>query len=168
MREKKAKNKLKNLRESMIDFVIGNVPLDWALWIVVGVAFLIIELLTGTLYVFCFACGALLSFLVSFFTDSFVAQLSAFAFATAVSIFLIRPVIKKYLHPKENEKVSNADALLGKEGRVSEQISGTGYGRVAIDGDDWKAQSQDGMTIPVGSRVRVVSRDSIIITVAPL
>lgn len=75
---------------------------------------------------------------------------------------------KEDFHPKENEKVSNADAIIGKEGRVSELISGTGYGRVAIDGDDWKAQSQDGMTIPVGSKVRVVSRDSIIITVAPL
>ncbi|MCM1079938.1 MAG: NfeD family protein [Bacteroidales bacterium] len=152
----------------MIDFVIGNVPFDWALWIVVAVAFLIIEMLTGTLYVFCFACGAVLSFLVSFFTGSFSVQLLAFAFATAMSIFLIRPMMKKYLHPKEMEKVSNADAVIGKEGRVSEHIPGIGYGRVAIDGDDWKAQSQNGQPIPVDSRVKVVSRDSIIITVTAL
>lgn len=155
----------------MIDFFListGDFPFYWALWLIVAVAFLIVEMLTGTLYVFCFACGAVLSFVVSLFTGSLSVQLAAFAIATAVSIFLIRPLMKKYLHPKECEKPSNADALLGMEGRVSEQITGMGYGRVAIDGDDWKAQSLDGTTIPVGSRVKVVARESIIITVMPI
>jgi membrane protein implicated in regulation of membrane protease activity len=57
--------------------------------------------------------------------------------------------------------------MVGKEGRVSEDIIAGGYGRVAIDGDDWKARSIDGSAIAQGARVRVVKMDSIIATVEP-
>jgi len=58
--------------------------------------------------------------------------------------------------------------MLGQEGRVSEDIVAGGYGRVAIDGDDWKARSADGSAIAQGCRVRVVGMDSIIVTVEPV
>ena len=48
---------------------------------------------------------------------------------------------------------------------MSEAIEQGGYGRVAIDGDDWKAVSADGQYVPMGQNVRVVGRESIIITV---
>jgi membrane protein implicated in regulation of membrane protease activity len=73
----------------------------------------------------------------------------------------------KYLHKNADERVSNADALMGRIGRVSETIEAEGYGRVAIDGDDWKAVSANGGRIEKGANVKVVGRDSIIITVEP-
>jgi membrane protein implicated in regulation of membrane protease activity len=54
---------------------------------------------------------------------------------------------------------------MGRIGRVSQQIEKGGYGRVAIDGDDWKSVSADGETIEDGASVRVVGRESIILTV---
>ena len=72
----------------------------------------------------------------------------------------------KHLHRNEDSRVSNADAIIGRIGRVSETIEKNGYGRVAIDGDDWKALSQDGEAIEKDTNVKVISRDSIIITVA--
>ena len=77
----------------------------------------------------------------------------------------MRPAALKYFHKKDNERLSNADALIGQEGRVSQEISAGGDGRVAIDGDDWKAVSVDGAPIARNTKVRVVSRDSIILTV---
>ena len=71
----------------------------------------------------------------------------------------------RYLHRNDPDRVSNADALIGREGRVSETIPEGGSGRVAIDGDDWKAVSADGMAIEKGEKVKVVGRESIIITV---
>ncbi|MBR7066462.1 MAG: NfeD family protein, partial [Prevotella sp.] len=50
-------------------------------------------------------------------------------------------------------------------GRVSAAIEAGGYGRVAIDGDDWKAQSADGSQVEKDAWVKVIGRDSIIITV---
>jgi membrane protein implicated in regulation of membrane protease activity len=61
--------------------------------------------------------------------------------------------------------VSNADALIGREGRVRETIEADGFGRVAIDGDVWKAKSQTGEAISAGTAVKVVNRESTIITV---
>ena len=43
--------------------------------------------------------------------------------------------------------------------------SADGYGRVLIDGDDWKACAIDNEAIAKGTKVRVVKMESIIITV---
>ena len=95
----------------------------------------------------------------------FYGQLAVFVVASVLSIFFVRPKLCKLLHGKRRERPSNADALMGRIGRVSEAIEQDGYGRVAIDGDDWKAVSADGSYMPLGQNVRVVGRESIIITV---
>ena len=82
-----------------------------------------------------------------------------------LSLYFVRPAALRYFHRNEDTRVSNADALIGREGRVTEDIESAGYGRVQIDGDYWKAQSVDGLHIPKGSKVTVVGRESIIITV---
>jgi membrane protein implicated in regulation of membrane protease activity len=92
-------------------------------------------------------------------------QLGVFAVVTAFSIFQVRPFALRYLHRGEENRVSNADALLGRTGRVVETIEAQGYGRVAIDGDVWKAVTNEGTDIPVGANVKVVDRKSTIITV---
>ena len=61
--------------------------------------------------------------------------------------------------------MSNADALLDRQGRVVETIKADGFGRVQIDGDVWKAVTNESADIPEGSHVRVVGRESTIITV---
>jgi len=61
---------------------------------------------------------------------------------------------------------TNADAIVGRIGVVSERIDAEQHtGRVAIDGDDWKAVSKDGVTIEKGKSVKIVKLDSIILTV---
>ena len=71
----------------------------------------------------------------------------------------------RYLHNGEDKRVSNADALLGRKGRVVETVKADSFGRVQIDGDVWKAVTNDPQDIPEGSTVRVISRESTIITV---
>ena len=61
---------------------------------------------------------------------------------------------------------TNADALLGRKAIVSERIDAAQHtGRVAVDGDDWKAVSSDGAVIEKGTEVTIVKMDSIILTV---
>ena len=62
-------------------------------------------------------------------------------------------------------RVSNADALLGRKGRVVETVKADSFGRVQIDGDIWKAVTNEQNDIPEGTNVRVISRESTIITV---
>ena len=80
-------------------------------------------------------------------------------------MLLVRPVALRYFHRHDEGRVSNADALLGRKGRVVDTIKADGYGRVQIDGDIWKAVTKGDADIPEGSNVVVVDRASTIITV---
>lgn len=93
-------------------------------------------------------------------------QLFIFAIFSLLSIFFVRPVALRWLHKNEPNRASNADALIGRTGKVIEAINVTEPGYVQIDGDLWKAVSDD--TIEEGETVRVIDRESTIITVETL
>ena len=133
----------------MIDYFAANL---WQLWALVVIVCLILEITSGDFFILCFSIGALVSAVIAAVGGSFAVQLEIFAVVSVLSLFFIRPRLVKRLHGKRRERLSNADALIG---------------RVAIDGDDWKAVSADGSYVPLGQNVRVVGRESIIITVEP-
>lgn len=142
-------------------FLIGNL---WLFWAITAVLCLITELLTGGFFLMCFAIGAAVAAIISPIAG-FNVQLAVFAVVSVLCIFFVRPFAIRYLHNDDEKRVSNADAILGAYGIVSQTIEPGGFGRVAIDGDDWKAQSEDGVEIGRGEKVVVVGRDSLIITV---
>ncbi len=146
----------------MIGYFAANL---WQMWILIAVVCLILELTNGDFYIMCFAIGAALTTIFSLTGIGFYVQLVIFVICSVLCIFFVRPVALKYLHGKHHERLSNADALIGQIGRVSETIVEGGFGRVAVDGDDWKAVSQDGSCLEKGEKVRIVGRESIIITV---
>ncbi len=59
---------------------------------------------------------------------------------------------------------SATPTLIGREGTVVEPVEAGGFGYVQVDGDVWKAVTA-GPTIGKGEKVRIVSRDSIVMTV---
>ncbi len=146
----------------MIEYFASNM---WQLWVIIAVICLILELMNGDFFIMCFAIGGVCSSLAAAVGGNIYVQLAVFAITSVLSLFFVRPAALRYLHKNEDSRVSNADALIGQTGRVSETIVADGFGRVAIDGDDWKALSVDGQPIERDARVRVVSRESIIITV---
>lgn len=145
----------------MIEYLASNL---WQVWAVVAVLGLILELSSGDFYIICFSVGAVGAAIASPFANFYV-QIGVFCVLTAVCIVYVRPVSLRYLHKGEDNRVSNGDALIGQVGVVSESIGANGFGRVAVGGDDWKAVSRDSADLPVGTRVKVVGRESIIVTV---
>lgn len=139
----------------------------WQIWAVVAVVFLIAELGSGSLYLLCFAVGAAASAVVAA-ALGLPWQLGVFALASLVSVFTVRPLVARYLHRDGEQRPSNTDALLGRTATVSEAIEAGGYGRVSLDGDDWKAEAAGGVALPVGAKVRVVGRESVILSVEAL
>lgn len=146
----------------MIEYLTENM---WQVWAVISVIFLIMELTGGDFFMICFSIGALFAMASVFVGVPPLWQLLVFAVFSVVSLFFVRPWAKRYIMAHRTERVSNADAIIGRVGMVSETIEARGYGRVALDGDDWKARSETGDSIEKGERVRILSRDSIIITV---
>ena len=149
----------------MIDFFSSNL---WLIWVIISIVCLILELSSGDFFILCFAIGAAASAIIAGCGANLTWQIIIFAVVSALSLLLVRPALLKKLHKPHRERLSNAEAMIGQKGRVSEPIEAGGYGRVAIDGDDWKARSVDGSAIDKDVRVRVVKMDSIILTVEPI
>ena len=139
-------------------------PKYW--WTIIGIAGFIIEIFTPGFFAASLGIGAFFGAITAmFFPDAIEYQMLAMAGGSLLSFALIRPLWKRYLAKTKDVK-TNADALIGKIGVVSEDIDiKETSGRVAIDGDDWRAVSEDSSIIEAGSQVEVVKRESIVLTV---
>ena len=146
----------------MIEYLAQHL---WQLWAVVAVVCLILELTAGDFFIICFSIGAVFAAVTAVLGGGVYLQLLMFAIFTLISLFWVRPFAQRYLHKGEDNRVSNADALMGRQGRVVETVKADGFGRVQIDGDIWKAVTNEDTDIPAGTNVRVVGRESTIITV---
>ena len=146
----------------MIEYLAQHL---WQMWAIVAVVCLIMELMAGDFFIICFSIGAVFAAITAAVGGGIYLQLLMFAVFTLISLFWIRPFAQRYLHKGEDNRVSNADALLDRHGRVVETVKADGFGRVQIDGDIWKAVTNETTDIPEGSNVRVIGRESTIITV---
>jgi len=149
----------------MIDYILSNM---WQIWAVIAIICLILELSSGDFFIICFSIGAVFAIIGAVCGLNVYWQIFIFAIFSLLSVLFVRPVALRWLHKNDPNKPSNADALLGRTGRVTEAIAVGGHGYVQIDGDMWKAVSQADSVIPVGASVRVVGRESTIITVEEL
>lgn len=142
----------------------------WQIWLLVAAVFVVIEIFTSGFAVACFSAGCVFGAILAACDLSLTWQVVAFAIGTFLSFILIRPVVMRYLDKKTNDNhiKTNMDNIIGKTAVVTERIEGNGYGRVKIDGDDWKAQTADGAAAEVGEKVRIESFESIILTVKKL
>ena len=136
----------------MIAYLVTHL---WLIWTFIFLLCLILELSSGDFYVICLAVGAVVPIVVSFFTPLWL----------QILIWLVRPWLVRHLRTAGDARLSNADALIGRIGVVIADIPAHASGYVKVDGDEWKAVSQNGMPITSGNRVEIVSRESIIVTV---
>ena len=147
----------------MIEYILANM---WQVWAVIAVICLILELSSGDFFIICFSIGAVFAIIGAIVGLNVYWQIFIFAVFSLLSVLFVRPVALRWLHKNDPNKASNADALLGRTGRVTEEIKDGNSGYVQIDGDMWKAVSQK--DIAVGETVRVIGRKSTIITVETL
>ena len=149
----------------MIDYLTTNF---WLLWTLVCVVALILEVSSGTFYLMCFAIGAVGAVMVSLMGTPLWLQVLVFSVISAVSVFCVRPLLVKCLHLVQKERLSNASALVGRQGVVIEPISAERPGYVRVDGDEWRAVTADGTMIERGVNVRITAMNSIVVTVEPV
>ncbi len=139
----------------------------WQIWLLVAAVFVVIEIFTAGFAVACFSVGCVFGAILAAFDLSLTWQIVAFAIGTFLAFVFIRPFVMKYIDKKTNDDhiKTNMDNIIGKTAVVTETIPPFDYGRVKIDGDDWKARTEDGIGIEKGEKVVVVSYESIILTV---
>jgi membrane protein implicated in regulation of membrane protease activity len=140
----------------------------WHILVALGIIAFIVEIFTSGFISGCIGIGFLFSAIGNYFGLEIKWQILLFAFGVALTYFLIRPIITKYGY-RNNKIKTNKDALIDREGIVTQEINPLkNTGRISIDGDDWKASTKTGEIIKVGTLVKVVAIESIILFVEPL
>ena len=140
---------------------------EWHILITIGIVAFIIEIFTAGFISGSIGIGLLFAATGNYLGLETKWQILLFAFGVGLTFFLIRPIITKYGYRKNKVK-TNQDALIDKTGIVTQEINHHNTGRVKIDGDDWRASTEKSEIIKVGTTVKVVSIDSIILFVKPL
>ncbi len=139
----------------------------WHMWVIAALILVVVEIFTTGFAVICLAIGALAAAVDAACGGGAEGQLIWFAAATLLAFVFVRPLlVKAFRKSGGRERLSGVDALKGREAVVSEHISSSdNTGRVAVDGDDWKAVSADGADIGKGEKVTIESVDSVVLTV---
>lgn len=133
-------------------------------WLVLLIAFIIIEAQTAQLVSVWFALGAAAAFFTSALTSSWLVMLSVFVLVSAISLIFTRPLVRRHLNT--DFVPTNASLNVGRIATVIVPIEVNLSGRVRLDGVDWAARSSS--PIPQGAMCTVLSVDGATLTVAPM
>jgi membrane protein implicated in regulation of membrane protease activity len=139
----------------------------WHVWMIAAVMLFIFEIFTPTFFCVCLGLGCAVAGIGALiFHDVYVLQWSLFAAGGTISFVYLRPAMQKYFYRKKDNIKTNTDLLCGKRGRVTEIIDqSAGTGRVSVGGDDWRAYTNNGDILPVGTSVIVKGLDGINVVV---
>jgi membrane protein implicated in regulation of membrane protease activity len=140
----------------------------WALWVILGVVFFIVEIFTPGFIVATFGIGCLLGAIPAYFHAHILWQLATFSAGTLVAFFAVRPLYLKFIFPPQKQVPTNVQALIGQQALVIEPIEPVkNKGRVKIGGEDWKAKTKNNQSIPKGTIVKIVDLEGVTLFVEP-
>lgn len=138
----------------------------WSLWLIIGVGFLVAEILTMSTTCLYVGLGALVAMCAAFLGGEWLATIITFVASTAllyVATFRWRHRLVNTLHKSADHAATGMDALIGRTGTVFKAADSL---RMKIDGDVWQVRPADrDITLNPGEEVRVIGYDSIILKV---
>jgi membrane-bound serine protease (ClpP class) len=131
-------------------------------WIVLAILAAIAEVSIPHFGVIFVSVGAIAAAVVAATGLGFPVQLLVFVIALGLSLAVLRPLFMKQLEAPGVP--SRTQTLIGREGVVTQGIeSRVGAGRVNVGGEDWAARAAT--SLPVGTRIRVVAADGLVLEV---
>ncbi len=133
----------------------------WLVWLIIAGVLFIGEILTVGFLLLWFAIAAVVAMLVSFITTNIFIQILVFVIVSVILIIFTRPILTKYT--KNDNTVTNSNAIIGKIALVTEDISLlNSTGQINVDGEIWSAKTMDpNLTIPKGSKVEIIGIDGV-------
>ncbi|MFT3885369.1 MAG: NfeD family protein [Flavobacteriales bacterium] len=141
---------------------------QWHLWAVAALLMLIAEIFIPGFFLLCLGIGCFGGSAAAALGFGPAVQLATFSLLSLAAFFTVRPLLMERLW-KSGDHKTNTDALIGRKARVTQEFDpGLRLGRVAIDGDDWRAECLNDRPLHVGAIVRIVRVDSNTLIVEPL
>lgn len=141
---------------------------EWHWWAGAALVLLIAEIFVPGFFLLCLGIGCAGGSLAAWAGAGEGGQLIAFSIVALISFFTIRPLLMKKFW-KDGGTKTNVDALLGRRARVTQDFEPSlRLGRVAIDGDDWRAECTTDRALRQGDIVEIVRVDSNTLIVKPI
>ena len=135
----------------------------WTIFVVAGLASLILEMVMPTMFFLNFAVAGLITAILAIYITNWVHLVLIFVALSLISIVFLRPILIKHKDSKENQ-TGMQDKYIDKIVKVKEPVSKFS-GAITIYDERWEARCESDDTIPEGTEVRIVKYDSLILTV---
>lgn len=126
-------------------------------WVSIIILLTIIEVCSVNLTTVWFVASALVSLIVSFFSDNIVIQIGIFAIIGVILLITTKPLLKRFI--KVEQVKTNLDRVIGMKGVVTEKILPLNLGEVKVDGKKWTALSDE--ELDEGEVVKILNIDGV-------
>jgi membrane protein implicated in regulation of membrane protease activity len=125
----------------------------WWLWVLFGIALLVVEMLTpGGLFALFFGVGALATSIVAALEAPAVVQWLAFPAISVVLLVTLRRTLQEKLRARPGAAV---DSIVGEEVVLLGEIPAGGEGQAELRGVPWRARVASGIALRAGQRCKV-------------
>ncbi len=133
----------------------------WVIWTVIGIALIIVEMVSMVFVASYFGIGALATAVVAAAGGGHFAQYTTFAIVSIILLLLTRPLLMKSLKMPKVE--SNVHSMTGKSAIVTKAIDNdSNTGQVRVGTEYWTARStDDSKCFSVDEKVKIVNVDGV-------
>lgn len=135
----------------------------WETFTIAGLIFIILEMVVPSMFFLNLAVAAIITALTAIWIANWPVLIIIFAVLSIVSILFLRPLLIKNKKDKESQ-TGMESKYIGKIVKVIEPITKFS-GAITIYDERWEARVDSDETIPVGSEVKIVKNESLVLTV---
>ena len=140
--------------------------MDWVVWLILMVVFLIVEACSVSLVSIWFTVGSLGALIAAMCGAKLWVQITVFLILSATLLACMRPFVKKFIKPKIT--ATNVNSVIGSEGFVTEDIDNlSARGQVKLGGMFWSARSTSGDPISKDTKIKVDRIEGVKVFVSP-
>lgn len=136
----------------------------WLIWLLLGIAFLILEIVTFTFICLWIAAGALFAAVLAWFMpEALAVQIFAGSALTLVLTLATKPLTRRFFSKSEGFRDT---PIIGQKGIVEDDFSAGQLGTVKLNGESWSARSTQ--HLKAQEKVTVTARSGTILIVQKL
>ncbi len=135
----------------------------WQIFSIVGLAFLILEMLVPSMFFLNLAFAGFITAVVAVWFSDWVWLTIIFSILALMSILLLRPLMLRSRKTKE-QTTGMESKYVGKIVKVIEPISRLS-GAITVYDERWEARSDVNEPIAKGEAVKIIKYDSLVLTV---
>jgi inner membrane protein len=141
--------------------------MDWWLWIAVGLALTVAELVTPSgFFIIFFGLAALTVGILTGLDMAGTASVQWLLFSVLAIAFVL--MFRGRLQTKvQMPQAKDVDSLIGGLAIVQERLLPGVVGKVEVRGSMWSARNTSSVTLDAGQRARVAAVDGLTLTVVP-